>query len=243
MSARRTAFRSRGWPRRRRRCRSRSATRQAQARLRTRLEPEPDAELVITIFVHRNGKTEQVTSIDRAWLDPALGRRPLGRSRRAVHSRVADPHRHVRVPPALGRGRAGAAAVSRRSKPYDGYLYVDPARHRLPTPSEHGLRDARRRLLPRRRTISSPCTTATRARSPTLRDHCRAQHEDPGRGAGRAVPPHRRRDGRPLPARGREARGRGSTSSRTRCSSSPSRTLVREILDEKRDVVVAAARS
>jgi len=28
---------------------------------------------VITIFVHRNGVTEQATSIDRAWLDPASG--------------------------------------------------------------------------------------------------------------------------------------------------------------------------
>jgi magnesium transporter len=28
---------------------------------------------VITIFVHRDGKTEQVTSIDRAWLNPASG--------------------------------------------------------------------------------------------------------------------------------------------------------------------------
>jgi magnesium transporter len=28
---------------------------------------------VITIFVHRNGATEQVTSIDRAWLNPASG--------------------------------------------------------------------------------------------------------------------------------------------------------------------------
>jgi magnesium transporter len=29
--------------------------------------------LLITIFVHRNGKTEKVTAIDRAWLDPAAG--------------------------------------------------------------------------------------------------------------------------------------------------------------------------
>jgi magnesium transporter len=28
---------------------------------------------MVTIFVHRNGKTEQVTSIDRAWLNPAAG--------------------------------------------------------------------------------------------------------------------------------------------------------------------------
>jgi magnesium transporter len=28
---------------------------------------------MVTIFVHRNGKTEQVTSIDRGWLDPAAG--------------------------------------------------------------------------------------------------------------------------------------------------------------------------
>ena len=28
---------------------------------------------MVTIFVHRNGKTEQVTSIDRVWLNPAAG--------------------------------------------------------------------------------------------------------------------------------------------------------------------------
>src|SRR5881397_3538456 len=28
---------------------------------------------MVTILVHRNGKTEQVTSIDRAWLNPASG--------------------------------------------------------------------------------------------------------------------------------------------------------------------------
>lgn len=28
---------------------------------------------MVTIFVHRNGKTEQVTSLDRAWLNPAAG--------------------------------------------------------------------------------------------------------------------------------------------------------------------------
>jgi magnesium transporter len=28
---------------------------------------------MVTIFVHRNGKTEQATSIDRAWLNPAAG--------------------------------------------------------------------------------------------------------------------------------------------------------------------------
>src|SRR5207244_4565654 len=28
---------------------------------------------MVTIFVHRNGRTEQVTSIDRGWLNPAAG--------------------------------------------------------------------------------------------------------------------------------------------------------------------------
>src|SRR5262245_16671121 len=28
---------------------------------------------MVTIFVHRNGKTEQATSIDRGWLNPAAG--------------------------------------------------------------------------------------------------------------------------------------------------------------------------
>ncbi len=33
---------------------------------------KPEAVLV-TIFIHRNGQTEQVKSIDRAWLNPASG--------------------------------------------------------------------------------------------------------------------------------------------------------------------------
>ena len=28
---------------------------------------------MVTIFVHKEGKTEQVTSIDRGWLNPASG--------------------------------------------------------------------------------------------------------------------------------------------------------------------------
>ena len=28
---------------------------------------------MVTVFVHRNGRTEQVTSIDRGWLNPAAG--------------------------------------------------------------------------------------------------------------------------------------------------------------------------
>src|SRR5262249_8487949 len=33
----------------------------------------PSAVAMVTIFVHRNGQTEQVTSLDRSWLNPAAG--------------------------------------------------------------------------------------------------------------------------------------------------------------------------
>ncbi len=79
---------------------------------------------------------------------PGLRRRSLGGPRRAVGSRVADPHRHVRLPPAVGRGRDERAAVSRRSEPYDGYLYV--VLHGIDfTKGDERLQDPRRRFLPR----------------------------------------------------------------------------------------------
>ena len=94
-------------------------------------------------------RPSRCTSIDRAWLDPASGVDALGRPRRAVDSRIADPLRHVRLPSAVGRGRDERAAVSRRSKPYDGYLYVVLHGHRLSRKGDDGLHDARHRLLPR----------------------------------------------------------------------------------------------
>ena len=109
---------------------------------------------------------------------------------------------------------------------YDGYLYVDPARHRL---------QRRRRQCFATHDVDfflGPNYLVTvhdgHSRSiAELREHVPAQPEDPGRRAGRAVPPHRRRDGRSLPAGGREARGRGSTSSRRRSSTRPQPALVR----------------
>ena len=90
------------------------------------------------------------------------------------------------------------------------------------------------------RTTWSPSTTATRASINELRDHCRAQPEDDERGAGRAVSPHRRRDGRSLPAGGREARGPARRARERGLRASASRSWCGEILDEKREVVVAA---
>src|SRR5688500_18282365 len=42
-------------------------------RRRSRSRWETSSAVVITIFVHRNGQTEQATSIDRTWLEPEAG--------------------------------------------------------------------------------------------------------------------------------------------------------------------------
>ena len=124
---------------------------------------------MVTIFVHRNGRTEQATSIDRGWLNPAAVWRCLGRSRGAVDSRGADPERHVRVPSAVGRGRDGARSQYPKIEAYDGYLYV----------ILHGIDFQRASTASRRttstsssgRTTSSPSTTASRASIAELREH------------------------------------------------------------------------
>ena len=70
-----------------------------------------------TIFVHRNGRTEPV---DQHRSELARVRRSrdavsVGRSRRAVDSRIAGAQRQLRLSSAGGRGRAGADASRRRS--------------------------------------------------------------------------------------------------------------------------------
>ena len=78
---------------------------------------------MITIFVHRNGETEQAAKFDRAWLNPASGVLPVGRSAApsipealilsdtfAFHPlSVEDAMRRVQYP---------------KVEAYDGYLYV-----------------------------------------------------------------------------------------------------------------------
>ena len=151
---------------------------------------------MITILVHRAGQTEQATSIDRAWLGPGSGVVPLGRPRVAVDSRVARPERHVRLSPAVGRGRACRVGTSPKIEAYDGYLYVivhgleaQPA-GRASTPTTSTSSSAR--------TISSPSTTGESAALDELREHLRAHAEDRRRRSGRAVSPDRRRDRRRL---------------------------------------------
>ena len=70
------------------------------------------------------------------------------------------------------------------------------------------LRDARHRLLPRPERFSSPSTTASAAAFSDVQELCRQNHARPAGGSGRADAPHRRHDGRSLPARGRRARER-----------------------------------
>ena len=111
----------------------------------------------------------------------------------------------------------------------------DPARHRL----LGGASTASRRTKSTSSSASSFLVTVHDEFSRSVAQHARrlpAQRLRAGRGAGGAAAPHRRRDGRQLPARGRQARGaprrdRGRTS-----STSPTQDDIREILGLKRDV-------
>ena len=87
---RRTACRSRGWRRRRRRCRSRSETERelelAHAYVRCSHDLRPPERPDRAGHEHRPRLAQS-----------GVGRLPLGRPRRAVDSRVADPQRHLRA--------------------------------------------------------------------------------------------------------------------------------------------------
>jgi magnesium transporter len=116
-----------------------------------------------TIFVHRNGRTEQATEIDRGWLNPASGVAPVGGPRSAVDPRTTDPERHVRVPSAVGRRRESAIQYP-KAEAYDGYLYI--VLHGIDFHTgDHCFRHATTSTSFSGRTTSSRSTTAIRRRS------------------------------------------------------------------------------
>jgi hypothetical protein len=103
---------------------------------------------MVTIFVHRDGRTEQVSSIDRAWIDPASGV--------ALWVDLAAPS----IPESLilsdtfrFHPLSVEDAMSIRQYPkaeaYDGVLLRHPARDRLPHQGGPSFRHARHRLLRR----------------------------------------------------------------------------------------------
>ena len=136
-----------------------------------------------TIFVHRNGQTEQATSIDRAWLDPASGV--------VVWVDLAAPSAlealilsdTFQFHP-LSVEDAMAAVQYPKVEAYDGYLYI--VLHGIDfQESDHCFATQRRRLLPR------PDLSRHRARRPRGVDQRAArvrdpQPEDDGRRPGRA---------------------------------------------------------
>ena len=79
---------------------------------------------LITIFVHREGRTEASHERRSRLAEPACWRDVLDRSRLAVHPGVADPQRYDGIPSAFGGRRDERASVSEAVEAYDGYLYV-----------------------------------------------------------------------------------------------------------------------
>ena len=90
----------------------------------SRLKFLAPASCMITIFVHRDGQTEPVTSIDRSWLSPAAGAyiwvdlAAPSIPESLVLSDTFAFHRSGR------RGRPIARASRRRSTAYDGYFFA-----------------------------------------------------------------------------------------------------------------------
>ena len=188
---------------------------------------------MITIFVHRNGRTEQATEIDRGWLNPASGV--------ALWVDLAAPS----IPELLilsdtfafhplSVEDARSAMQYPKAEAYDGYLYI--ILHGIDFHArEHSFatHDVDFFLGP------NYLVTVHDGHSPVDHGAARARDaepEDSRRGAGRAVPPHRRRDGRLSTGRKWRSSRSGSTSSRRPFSSIPINELVREILEEKRQV-------
>ena len=107
----------------------------------------PSIQVVITIFVHRNGTTELATSIDRAWLNPASGV--------VMWVDLAAPS----IPESLilsdtfafhplSVEDAMAPVEYPKAEEYNGYLYV--ILHGIDfRAAEHGFAHPRRRLLHR----------------------------------------------------------------------------------------------
>ena len=110
-----------------------------------------------------------------------------------------------------------------------------PARHRLPARAEQGFATHDVDFFLGRNYLVTVHDGHSRSIA-ELRDHVRATSKILGEGPVALFHRIVRRDGRSLPAGGRASSRSGSTSSRTRCSSSPSPDLMREILDQKRDV-------
>ena len=195
---------------------------------------------MITIFVHRNGQTEQVDRASTApGSIPAAASSSGSTSRRRRCPKLLILSDTFAFHPLSVEDAMRRAAATRRSRPTTA-TSTSSCTASTSEPSAARLRDARRRLLPRARTIWSPSTTASRDRSRSCASTVR-ERQDPRRGPGRAVPPHRRRDGRPLPARGGEARGAARRARERGLRATAANDWSREILDEKRDVAVAAA--
>lgn len=187
---------------------------------------------MITIFVHRNGQTEQVTSLDRSWLSPASGA--------YVWVDLASPS----IPESLVLSDSFAFhplsvedAVSAvqypRIEPYDGYLYV--VLHGIDfREAEHGFATHDVDFFLGRNFLVTVHDGYSRSIA-NLRDHCPRNHNLMGEGPVAlfhrivdAMVDHYRPEVEKLQAALDEieelvfARG--------------DHNLVREILDEKRDV-------
>ena len=191
---------------------------------------------MITIFAERNGETEQATKFDRAWLNPASG----------VHVWVdlAAPS----IPESLilsdtfnFHPLSVEDAMSERQYPkaeaYDGYLYV--ILHGIHYKPGETLRHPRRRLLRRAELPGDRARRRLRARSPSceiMRPATRRSCRRAGLALHRivdAMVDHYRPEMDKLEDRIDELE--------KEMFAQPDPTLVRRILDEKRDVAVAAA--
>ena len=163
---------------------------------------------MITIYVHRERRARQRGRGSSRMARPVVRRHASGSIwRQPTDDELGAAHRRLPLPSALGRRRAQRAPVS-EDRAVSRLPLPRPARHRRQQGAAR-VRHARRRLLPRAATTSSPCTTASRGASRDCASVCDRHDALLRGGPGGAVPPHRRLDGGQLPA------GR-SRSSRTR---------------------------
>ena len=196
---------------------------------------------MITIFVHRDGKTEQAhehrSRLARIrppactfWVDlaaPSIPESLILSDTFAFHPLSVEDAMSARQYP--------------KAEAYDGYLYV--ILHGIDfTPGEQRLRARTTSTSSSARTTSSPSTTATRASITELRDHATRNPQDPRRRPGRAActasstrwSTHYRPEIDKLEDRLDELEKADLRRARRRRWSG-------EILDEKREVVGAAA--
>ncbi len=182
-----------------------ASRRLADGRGGRRARPVPSWRTVVTIFVHRDGR-DRTRDRDRPRLAGARGRDAgLGGSARSVAHRGARAERH-RSRSTRWRSRMPSASPASEGRELRRLPLPHPPRHRLPRPpsTASGRTES---TSSSGRTTSSRCTTARRGRCRSCATTARATTGAAGRGAGGADAPHHRRDGRPLHARGREARG------------------------------------